>query len=77
MESSYVELSRSPNMAAEALAAIRRVFLMAALGVSLLAVTVGLVISRGLTAPLEELAAAAKRMNSGDLSARVPVHGQA
>ena len=76
MESSYVELSRSPNMAAEALAAIRRVFLMAALGVSLLAVTVGLVISRGLTAPLEELAAAAKRMNSGDLSARVPVHGQ-
>ena len=71
----YVELSRAPNMAAEALAAIRRVFLMAALGVSLLAVTVGLVISRGLTAPLEGLAAAAKRMNSGDLSARVPVHG--
>lgn len=72
----YVELSRSPNMAAEALAAIRRVFLIAALGVSLLAVTVGLVISRGLTAPLEGLAAAAKRMNSGDLSVRVPVHGQ-
>jgi len=72
----YVELSRAPNMAAEALAAIRRVFLIAAVGVSLLAVTVGLVISRGLTAPLEQLATATSRMNSGDLSVRVPVPGQ-
>ncbi len=72
----YVELSRAPNIATEALAAIRRVFLMAAVGVSLLAVTVGLVISRGLTAPLEGLAAATSRMNRGDLSVRVPVYGQ-
>ena len=71
----YVELSRKPNFAAEALATMRKVFLMAAASVSLVAVGLGLVVSRGLTAPLQGLTTATSRMNGGDLSARAPVHG--
>lgn len=70
----YVELSRRPNFAAETLATMRNVFLMAAVSVALIAVGLGLVVSRGLTAPLQGLTTATSRMNSGDLSARAPVH---
>jgi len=71
----YVELSRKPNFATEALATMRKVFLLAAASVSLVAVGLGLVVSRGLTAPLQGLTTATSRMNGGDLSARAPVHG--
>ena len=42
----------------------------------LLAVIVGLLVSRGLTAPLRSLTAAAGRMSSGDLSIRAPARGK-
>jgi len=70
----YVELSSGPNFAAEALGTMRQVFLLAGLGVALLAIVLGLVVSQGLTAPLQGLAAATSRMNSGDLSARAPIY---
>ncbi len=70
----YVELSYGPNFGAEALATTRRAFLWAAGGATGLALLVGLVVSRSLTAPLRSLAAAADRMSSGDLSVRAPVH---
>ena len=70
-----VELSHGPNLAAEALASTRHAFSLAAVGALLLAVLVGLVVSRGLTSPLENLSAAAGRMSAGDLSSRAPVAG--
>jgi len=70
----YVELSSTPGIATEALAALRRLFVLAAAGVSLIAVGVGLVMSRTLTAPIHLLADATNRMNNGDLSARAAVH---
>jgi signal transduction histidine kinase len=72
----YVELSSAPNLVAAMLAIIRRAFLIAAALVSGVAVVVGWVVSRGLTAPLEGLAQATMRMNEGELSARAPVHGK-
>lgn len=71
----YVELSSTPGIATEALAALRRLFVLAAAGVSILAVGVGLFMSRSLTAPLQTLTAATTAMNSGDLTARANVHG--
>jgi hypothetical protein len=62
----YVELGNSPDFAAEALATARRAFLLAAGGATLLAVVVGLLVSRGLTAPLRSLTSAAGQMSSGD-----------
>jgi signal transduction histidine kinase len=71
----YVELSSPPDFVPPTLAVIRRAFLLAAAGVTLLSVVLGLVVSHGLTAPLAGLASATARMNSGDLSARAPIHG--
>ncbi len=71
----YVELSSTPGIAAEALAALRRLFMWAAAAVSVLAVGVGWVMSRSLTAPLQTLTEATGTMNRGDLSARATVHG--
>lgn len=71
----FVELSEGPDFGSEALAAIRRAFGLAAAGASLIAVLVGLVMGRGLTAPLLGLMATTSRMSSGDLSARAPIHG--
>jgi signal transduction histidine kinase len=71
----YVELSSTPGVAADALAALRHLFLLAAAGVSVVAVTVGLVMSRGLTAPLQTLTVATTHMNEGNLSARAQIHG--
>ena len=72
----YVELSGGPDFAAEALTTARRAFLLAAGGATLLAVLVGLLVSRGLTAPLRTLTAAASQMSSGDLSIQAPVRGK-
>ena len=72
----WVEMSSASDVVGAALAVIRQAFWVAAAVVTALSVALGLVVSRGLTAPLEGLAAATKRMNSGDLSARAPVHGK-
>jgi two-component system sensor histidine kinase BaeS len=71
-----VELSSSPDFSVETLATTARALLVAAGGASLLAVVLGLLVSRELTAPLRGLAEAASRMSGGDLSARAPVRGQ-
>jgi signal transduction histidine kinase len=70
----YVELSGGPDFGAEALATTQNAFVVAGLGAGLIAAVVGLVVGRGLTAPLNTLTAATTRMSSGDLSARAPVH---
>ncbi len=72
----YVELSRGPDFGAEALATARRAFLLAAGGATVLAALVGLLVGRGLTAPLRRLSAAAGLMSGGDLSIRAPVRGR-
>ena len=72
----YVELSRGPDFGAEALAAAGRAFLLAAGGATVLAALVGLLVGRGLTAPLRRLSAAAGQMSGGDLSIRAPVRGR-
>lgn len=72
----YVELSRGPGFGAQALETARQAFLLAAVGATLLAVIVGLLVSRGLTAPLRALTNAAGQMSGGDLSIRAPVRGQ-
>ena len=71
----YVALSNGIDFAAESLPTIRRALATAGLGVGLLAVFVGLFVGQGLTSPLAALGAAARRMSSGDLSARAPVSG--
>jgi len=68
-----VELSNGPNFSAESLATIRNAFLVAAGGVSVLSVIVGLLVGQGLTAPILSLAAATERMSGGDLSVRAAV----
>jgi signal transduction histidine kinase len=72
----YVELSTGPGFGTEALATARRAFLLAAGGATLLAVIVGLLVSRGLTAPLRALTSAAGQMSGGDLAIRAPVGGK-
>jgi signal transduction histidine kinase len=72
----YVELSRGPDFAADALATARRALLLAAGGATMLALVVGLLVSRGLTAPLGNLTTAASQMSGGDLSIRAPVRGK-
>jgi signal transduction histidine kinase len=72
----YVELGSSLNVSGESLAAIRPAFLIAALGASLLAILVGLLVSHGLTAPLQSLSLAAAQMSAGNLSARAPLRSR-
>lgn len=71
----YVELSNGPDFGADVLPTTRRAFGLAALGATLLAAVVGLVVSRGLTAPVRNLTVAAQQMSNGDLSTRAPVQG--
>lgn len=71
----YVELRRISQTASDALATTRRALILAGIGASLLAVILGLIVSRTLTAPLKSLATVAGRMSQGDLSARAPVAG--
>lgn len=73
--SGYVELSHSPDFAAEALSTTRRAVFLAGSAATILAAIVGLLVSRGLTAPLQSLTAAASQMSSADLSTRAQVHG--
>lgn len=72
----YVELSSGPDFATAALALIRRAFLLAGAGVSLLAMFVALWMSRTLTAPLHDLTQVTNQMRSGALSARAAVRTQ-
>lgn len=72
----YVEMTGVQDAGALALATIRRTFGLAAAAAALLAMVVGLVVSRGLTSPLKGLTAAAERMRAGDLSARAPATGE-
>jgi signal transduction histidine kinase len=72
----YVELGRGPDLVTEALTTARRAFLLAAGGATLLAAIVGLLVSRGLTAPLRALTTAASQMSSSDMSIRAPVRGK-
>lgn len=72
----YVEISNGPDYGSEALATARRAFLFAAAAAMFLALIVGLLVSRRLSAPLRELAAVAGQMSSGDLSTRAPVRGR-
>jgi signal transduction histidine kinase len=69
----FVELSKGPDVVAEAVATARRALLLAGGGTTLLAVVVGLVVSGWLTRPLQELTEAATEMSSTDLSIRAPV----
>lgn len=69
----YVELSNGPAFALESLRTVKRALFAAGIGVGLLAVVMGLVVSRSLTAPIQALAHAAAQMGSGDLSARAAV----
>lgn len=76
MRVGYVELSKGPDFSAEALATAYRAFLLAAGGATLLAIIVGLLVGRGMTAPLRRLTIAADQMSSGDLSTRAPARGK-
>lgn len=69
----FVELSGGPDFVSESLRGVRRSFVVAGIGATLLAVIVGLAVSRGLTAPVLSLGDAARRMGEGDLAARAPV----
>ncbi len=71
----YVELTGTQDSGALALDTIRRTFGLAAMAAAVLAMVVGLVVSRGLTSPLKSLTAAAERMRAGDFSARAPAAG--
>jgi len=72
----HVEISNAPDFGTEALTTTRRAFLFAAGGAMLMAVVVGLLVSRGLAAPVRQLTEVAGQMSSGDLSTRAPVRGR-
>ena len=68
----YVQMTNRYPLSAEPLLAIRRSLLVAGLGAVLVAVLLGFLISRTLTAPLMALAGATQRMEGGDLAVRAP-----
>lgn len=72
----YVMISNAPDYGTEALTTTRRALLFAGGGAMFMAVVVGLLVSRGLSAPLRQLTAVAGQMSSGDLSTRAPVRGK-
>ncbi len=72
----YVELSNGSNFGAEAVATTQQAFFLAAVGATVVAILVGLLVGRGLTAPLQNLTQAAGQMSSGDLSVRASVPGR-
>jgi signal transduction histidine kinase len=72
----FVELGRENALVNEPLGALRDALAVAAGASALLAIAVGLVMSRTLTAPIQNLAQAAAAMSSGDLTARAPVVGR-
>jgi signal transduction histidine kinase len=72
----YVEISHAPDFGTKALTTTRQAFLFAAGGAMLMAVIVGLLVSRGLAAPVRQLTEVAGQMSGGDLSIRAPVRGR-
>ncbi|MFN8472733.1 MAG: ATP-binding protein [Anaerolineae bacterium] len=54
---------------------VNRALLQAGLVAGIVGITLGLLIARGLTAPLSRLAKAARRISQGEFSQRVPVEG--
>lgn len=72
----FVELGRVDALVNEPLGALRDALAVAAGASALLAIAAGLVMSRTLTAPIQNLAQAAAAMSSGDLTARAPVVGR-
>ncbi|MFB0536495.1 MAG: ATP-binding protein [Anaerolineae bacterium] len=72
----YVEISNAPDFGTEALTTTRQAFLFAAGGAMFMAVIVGLLVSRGLAAPVRQLTEVAGQMSGGDLSIRAPVRGR-
>jgi len=72
----YVEISNAPDFGTEALTTTQQAFLFAAGGAMLIAVVVGLLVSRGLAAPVRQLTEVAGQMSGGDLSIRAPVRGR-
>jgi signal transduction histidine kinase len=69
----YVQLSERPNYRAGTLDSIRRALIWAGLAAVAVASAIGLGIGRNLSAPLVSLAAAARRMGTGDLRVRADV----
>jgi signal transduction histidine kinase len=72
----HVEISEGLDLATEALETTSQAFLIAGGGAMLLALVVGIVVSRRLSAPLRSLTAVAGQMSDGDLSTRAPVRGK-
>lgn len=70
----YVEVSAGPDLTTGALSVSRQAFLLSAIGTGLLAIVLGLLMSQRISAPLNELRAAAGKMGTGDLGVRAPVH---
>ncbi len=71
----YVLMTNRFPFSAEPLQAIRRSLLAAGLGAVLVAVLLGYLMSRTLTAPLMTLQGATRRMEEGDLTVRAPETG--
>jgi signal transduction histidine kinase len=70
----YVEVSAGPDLTIGALTVSRQAFLLSAIGTGLLAIVLGLLMSHRISAPLNELKAAAGKMGTGDLGVRAPVY---
>ena len=68
----FVRMTNRYPLFAEPLLAIRRSLMVAGLGAILVAVLLGILISRSLTAPLMALEGATQRMEEGDLAVRAP-----
>jgi signal transduction histidine kinase len=71
-----VQVSQGPDLAAEALATTQRAFAIAAAGGVVIAVLVGLLMSRRITARLRALTEVAGQMSDGHLSTRAPSSGR-
>ena len=68
----YVQMTNRFTFFAEPLLAIRRALMVAGLGAVLVAVLLGFLMSRTLTAPLMALETATQQMEEGDLAVRAP-----
>lgn len=68
----YVRLGSPPESSTQVLAAMSQALLLAGIGAAVIAALAGLLVGRGLTAPILALADSANRMSSGDLNARAP-----
>ncbi|MBN1640356.1 MAG: HAMP domain-containing histidine kinase [Anaerolineae bacterium] len=69
----YVEVSEAVDLSTGVVRTVGRALLLATGGAALVAVGAGLLVSRGLTSPLRELAAVAEAMGAGNLGARAAI----